>query len=83
MKASDFCFIIFHWYSGRVSTEVASRTRSTEFIIERCTTQGTLDHDVQATGNVIRSAFVKFPRLSEVWNQQVGDTETAQASFRL
>ena len=68
---------------GLVSTKVSGQVRSPEFIIERCATNRSLDHDIERRSEVVRVGEIVLPRLLEAGNAKVRYRETGQTRFRL
>ena len=65
------------------STEVASKCRAAELVVERAGTKRALDHDVERGCDVRRATEVSLPGLLVARDKEVGDSEACQTGFGL
>ena len=67
---------------GFKGAEIAQQVGAAEFVVERGTTQGAVDHDVERGGDVFGFAVSLLPRLRQIGQVEVGHGKAGEAGFR-
>jgi hypothetical protein len=78
---TDFLLAIANINLSEKGTEISGCARTTELVVKSGTANRSLQHNIQAAGDVVWLANIKFPGLFVTRDHEVGDTETGETGL--